>query len=124
MARWRLPAGFAGPGAQMFIGGLALAIVGVLRGERFDVAPSVASIGAVIYLLVFGSLVAFTAFSWLVAHARPAVASSYAYVNPGVAVLLGALLGHEAVGPELALALPLIILGVVLVVLSDRKKAR
>lgn len=50
------------------------------------------------YLVVFGSLVGFSAYSWLLAHSRPAVAMSYAYVNPVIAVLLGAALGGEHLG--------------------------
>jgi drug/metabolite transporter (DMT)-like permease len=50
------------------------------------------------YLVVFGSLVGFSAYSWLLANSRPAVAMSYAYVNPVIAVLLGAALGGEHLG--------------------------
>jgi len=93
--RLELPPGIASPGAQMFAGGLVLLLAGALRGEALG-SPPPDAIGALVYLIVFGSLLGFTAFTWLLKNARPAVASSYAYVNPPIAVLLGVLLGAEA----------------------------
>jgi drug/metabolite transporter (DMT)-like permease len=55
---------------------------------------------AVVYLCMFGSIVAFTAYVWLLQNVRPALAASYAYVNPVIAVLLGTLIGHEHFGPH------------------------
>jgi len=118
MPRVALPGGLAGPGAQMFVGGLALFAGALVRGESLAAPPSLESVLALLYLLVFGSLVAFTVFTWLVRNARPAVASSYAYVNPGIAVLLGVLLAGEPVGLELAVAGPLIVGSVMLIVLG------
>lgn len=78
--------------ANMLCGGLALAILGAARGEwaSFDpAAVSTKSLLAVAYLVVFGSLIAFSAYSWLVRAAPPALVATYAYVNPVVAVVLG-----------------------------------
>lgn len=85
-------------GMQMLCGGAMQLTVGSLRGEwqHFDPAGvSLRSLGAFAYLLVFGSLVAFTAYSWLTRVAPPSQVSTYAYVNPVVAVLLGWALANE-----------------------------
>jgi drug/metabolite transporter (DMT)-like permease len=84
--------------SQMLGGGAALAVVGLATHERFAAVPSARAIAAVVYLFVFGSLVGFTAYSYLLAHTRPAVATSYAYVNPVIAVLLGVLFAGEHFG--------------------------
>ncbi|MCC6622362.1 MAG: drug/metabolite exporter YedA [Deltaproteobacteria bacterium] len=122
MPRLALPAGLGGPGAQMLVGGLSLLVGALVRGESMTEAPSTESVLALLYLLVFGSLVAFTAFTWLVHHARPAVASSYAYVNPGIAVLLGVVLAGEPFGMELVVAGPLIVGSVMLIVLGRGRR--
>jgi drug/metabolite transporter (DMT)-like permease len=67
--------------------------------------------------------VAYTAYVYLLEHTRPAMATSYAYVNPAVAVLLGVTLGAETVTGEIFIALPLILAGVALVTLAQRWKA-
>jgi drug/metabolite transporter (DMT)-like permease len=81
-----------GTGMEMLAGGAILAVLGVARGELADVEParfSLASISALAYLIVFGSIVAFTAYIWLLRTARTSLVATYAYVNPVVAVLLG-----------------------------------
>ena len=114
--RVRGPGGLASTGLQMATGGLALVVVGFVRGERVpDAAPLDAWL-ALLYLIVFGSLVAFSAFAWLLRNTRPAVATSYAYVNPAIAVLIGALVGGEAIGATTLLASVLIVAAVALVV--------
>ncbi|MEZ4402993.1 MAG: drug/metabolite exporter YedA [Kofleriaceae bacterium] len=119
----RLPnaPGLAGPGAHMLAGGVALAVAAVARGEGLPAAPSVRSLAAWVYLLVIGSLVAFTAYAWLLRHARPAVATSYAFVNPVLAVLLGVALAGEPLTAATALAAPLVVIAVVLVVGRRRR---
>ena len=83
---------------EMAAGSLGLLAVGTVRGERLDVtAVSTASWVALGYLVVFGSLVAFTAYAWLLAVAPVSQVSTYAYVNPMVAVALGAVLRDEQV---------------------------
>lgn len=118
--RLDLPKGPMAVAAQMLGGGAVLALVSVGRGEHFAVWPSARSWGALAYLAVFGSLVAFSAYLYLLARVRPTVASSYAYVNPVVAMLLGAAFGGETVPPFAFLATPLILASVA-VVLRPRR---
>jgi drug/metabolite transporter (DMT)-like permease len=116
----RGPGGVAGSAMQMTTGGIALLLVALVRGERIPAnAPTDAWI-AVAYLMVFGSLVAFSAYGWLLRNARPAVATSYAYVNPAVAVVLGAIVGGEVLGLTTILATALIVAAVALVVMRPR----
>ena len=70
---------------------------------------------AIAYLTVFGSIVAFTAYNWLLRNVRPTLATSYAYVNPLVAVMLGWLLGGESIGVLTLAAAAVSIAGVVLI---------
>lgn len=114
----RLPAapGVMAAASQQIMGGVALAIVGFGRGERLPAVWTFDAIWSVAYLVVFGSFVAFTAYSWLLKNARPALATSYAFVNPPLAVLLGAALGAEQVDSATLAATPLIVAAVVLVV--------
>ena len=70
---------------------------------------------AVAYLAVFGSIVAFSAYVWLLGHVRPSLATSYAYVNPPIAVLLGAALLGERFGAQAIGAMAVILAGVVIV---------
>ena len=110
---------FLSTGMQMLCGGMCLLVVGILTGEwkTIDLAnASVRSWLAVLYLLVFGSLIAFTAYVWLLRATTPARASTYAYVNPVVAVFLGWLLAGEAVTTRMLLAMGVIIAAVVLII--------
>jgi drug/metabolite transporter (DMT)-like permease len=118
--RLDLPKGAMAVATQMLSGGAALTLVSVLRGEHFAAWPSARSWGALAYLAIFGSLVAFSAYLYLLARVRPTVASSYAYVNPVVAMTLGAVLGGERVPPLTFLATPLILASVA-VVLRPRR---
>ena len=113
-------------GAQMLTGGTALLILGLITGEpaRMDLAAaSLRSWGALAYLMLFGSIVAFSAYGWLVRNVRPTMVATYAYVNPVVAVLLGWLLASEPVTARTLVAAALI-LGAVILVSRDRGKAR
>ena len=102
---------------QMVGGSVALGLAGLGAGERFDPsAVTAVSIGALAYLVVFGSLVAFTAYSWLLGVAPVSQVATYAYVNPVVAVLLGALVAGEAVGPTTLVGGVVTVLAVALVV--------
>lgn len=109
-----LPAGLMGSAAEMLTGGVLLGALSLGLGERWA-EPSSASLWALAYLTVFGSLVAYSAYMYLVAHTRPALATSYAYVNPVVAVLLGVGLGGETLTGLGWGALAVILTGVVLV---------
>jgi drug/metabolite transporter (DMT)-like permease len=106
-------------GIPLLGGGVLLLIASTLFGEPgriaiSDVTPLAA--GALAYLIVFGSVVAFTAYSWLVEREGPSRALSFTYVNPLVAVLLGALFLHEPLTWRIALAAAAIIAAVLLIV--------
>ncbi|HVV84919.1 MAG TPA: drug/metabolite exporter YedA [Kofleriaceae bacterium] len=114
--------GFLAAGAQQLAGGLAMFAASAVRGERWPSAVSAPSAWALVYLIVFGSLVAFSAYAWLLRNTRPAVATSYAFVNPPLAVLLGALVGSEAIGTATLVGTPVIVAAVVLVVGKPRPR--
>ena len=117
-----LPNPFMTAAGQMLCGGVLLVLCGLLRGERPTTLPSVDGMLAVLYLCVFGSIVAFTAYVWLLRHVRPALAGSYAYVNPVIAVVLGAWLGNERFGHNDLLAMAVILSGVVVLTLARARK--
>lgn len=113
-----------GNGMQMLAGGAGLLLVGFLRGELPDLDPgavSGSSLLAILYLVVFGSLLAFSSYIWLLRNTTPAVASTYAYVNPVVALLLGWALAHEPLSFRTALA-AFIILTAVMLITTRRTK--
>jgi len=105
-------------GTQMLAGGVGLLILATFSGEwsRLDLASVTReSWLAWGYLIVFGSIVAFASYSWLLGHAPTPLVATYAYVNPLVAVLLGSLLAGEPVSPQFVFAAALIIGAVVLI---------
>lgn len=108
---------------QQVVGGVAMIAAGLLHGERWPSTMTFDAWWSLAYLIVFGSLVAFTAYAWLLRNARAAVATSYAFVNPPLAVLLGAALGAEAIHAQTLLATPVVIAAVVLVVGRPRPPA-
>lgn len=106
---------------QLLSAGLVMTVIGPLIGERItDPPPTVAWI-ALAYLAIMGSLVAFTAYIYLLKTVRPALSTSYAYVNPVVAVALGISLGREVITGPVFIALPLILTSVALVATSRRR---
>ena len=109
-----LPKGAMATAAEMLAGGAVMLVIGLARGERLSEAPSARSITAVALLVVFGSIVAFSAYGFLLRSTRPAIATSYAYVNPVVALALGILLGGEHAGPMTWAAEAIILAGVVI----------
>ncbi|PHV11301.1 drug/metabolite exporter YedA [Chitinimonas sp. BJB300] len=121
--RLNLPEGSMSPAIQMLAGGLVSLLLALLGGERFPSAPKPEAIAALAYLIVFGSIVAYSAFVWLLRHARPALASSGSYVNPMVALFLGWLLAGEAISWPLMAGMGIILLGVALIGLATRTKA-
>jgi drug/metabolite transporter (DMT)-like permease len=118
--RMPLPSGMMASAAQMFAGGLLVLVVGFVSGERVPAHPSMRALWAIIYLAIFGSLLGYTAYSYLLKNVRPALATSYAYVNPALAVLLGVWLANERIGVMGIAAMLVILAGVVLVVLGQR----
>jgi drug/metabolite transporter (DMT)-like permease len=102
---------------QMLVGGAALAVVAAASGELADVGrPSLESALAVAYLVVFGSILAFSTYAWLLRVARTSLVSTYAYMNPLVAVLLGWAVENEGVGLRTLGAGALILVAVALIV--------
>lgn len=118
-----LPSPFMTSAGQMLCGGFAMCLLGTGLGERFHGLPTAHAIGAFWYLVVLGSLAGFSAYIWLLHHVRPALATSYAYVNPAIAVVLGALLAHERFGLRELVAMAVILLGVVVISLGKTSKA-
>ncbi|MCT4541875.1 drug/metabolite exporter YedA [Pseudomonas aeruginosa] len=116
--RLDLPAPFMTAAGQMICGGVMLVALGLATGERPTSWPSMNGLLAVVYLCMFGSIVAFTAYVWLLHNVRPTLAGSYAYVNPVIAVLLGAWIGHERFGAHDLLAMGVILAGVVVLTLA------
>lgn len=105
--------------AQMFAGGVIALVVGVALGEvaTFDAnAVSLRSLLAWSYLTIFGSMLAYTVFQWLMSHVDPTAVASYTYVNPIVALGLGALFAGEQIGGRVVVATALLVPAVVLVV--------
>ena len=113
--RLDLPKGMMAAGAEMFSAGWVLVALSLLRGEQLPAVVPARAIWALAYLVVFGSLVAYTAYLFLLSRVPVTVASSYAYVNPVVALVLGAALGGERLPPALLVSLPLILTAVALV---------
>jgi hypothetical protein len=106
---------------QLLVGGSVMLALGPLRGERIPEIPPASAWFALGYLIVFGSIVAFTAYVYLLQTVRPSLATSYAYANPIVAVVLGVTLGSEVLTGPALIALPLILAGVGLVLLGSRQ---
>jgi drug/metabolite transporter (DMT)-like permease len=109
-------------GMEMLAGGAALLLAGTLLGELGQAnvgAFSPRSLLAVAYLIVFGSIVAFTAYTWLLANTSVAIVGTHAYVNPVVAVALGAILLSEPITPRTLIA-SVIIIGAVVAMVSGR----
>lgn len=116
--------GLLGTGMEMLAGGAILVVAGTITGELGRTHPaqfSVTSLLAVAYLVVFGSLVAFSAYTWLLRHAPVSTVATYAYVNPIVAVALGAFFLHEPITLRTIIASVLII-GAVIAMVSGRHK--
>ncbi|MDF2697301.1 MAG: Permease of the drug/metabolite transporter superfamily [Labilithrix sp.] len=110
-----VPPGPMASAAQMIVGGFVMIGIALLRGERPLGPPTASSVGALLYLVFFGSLLAFSAYGYLLRTTRPSIATSYAYVNPLVALALGALLGGEPFTGAKVVACLLTIGGVVIV---------
>jgi drug/metabolite transporter (DMT)-like permease len=112
-------------GSQMLAGGTLLIITSAMLGEfkAFDVrAVSSGAWLALVYLIVAGSIIAFTAYVWLIHHESPTKVGTYAYVNPVVAVLLGYFLGREALGARTVVGTLLVLVSVVVITTTPKKK--
>ncbi|WP_437314046.1 drug/metabolite exporter YedA [Sorangium sp. So ce385] len=110
-----LPAGSMAVAAEMLAGGAVMLGISALAGERLAAPPSARSLLALGYLTVFGSIVALSAYTFLLRSTRPAIATSYAYVNPIVAIALGILLGGERASATTWAAAAIVGAGVIIV---------
>jgi len=112
-------------GAQMLTGGVFLAIVAGALGEFRNFDPWAVSRGAwlaLLYLIVAGSIIGFTAYVWLIHHESPTKVGTYAYVNPIVAVLVGYFLGGEELTTRTILGTLLVLISVVVITTTPAKK--
>ena len=112
---------FLATGLEMLFGSAVLALAALASGEVAAFRPEAVTIDAVLatgYLTVVGSLLALTAFNWVIRHAPLPLVSTYAFVNPVIAVFLGAILLHETVGPVQLAAGAVIVVGVALIILA------
>ncbi|HWU76545.1 MAG TPA: drug/metabolite exporter YedA [Rhodanobacter sp.] len=116
--RQDMPSGPMNTAAQMLSASAALLLFGLIHGERLPSHPGMRATLALVYLAVFGSIVGFSAYLYVLKHARPALATSYAYVNPPVAVLLGILLAGEHLGSYDLAGMAVILLGVMVITLG------
>ena len=120
--RREMPPGPMNTAAQMVCGSFALLTFALLSGEHLPAHPSLRSTLAIAYLAVFGSIIAFSAYLYVLKRARPALSTSYAYVNPPVAVLFGVLLAGEHVGPYDLAGMAIILFGVAVITLAKRRR--
>jgi drug/metabolite transporter (DMT)-like permease len=105
-------------GMQMLAGSVSLLLVGLIRGEWSTFDPAAVSFNSLFglgYLVIFGSLVGFTAYSWLLKNARPSMVATYAYVNPVIAVLLGWLIAGESMTGQMLIGAGVVVGSVVLI---------
>ena len=116
-----LPSPFMSAAGQMITGGAMMLLAGWATGEAFDGMPTLKGTLSVLYLLTFGSIVGFTAYVWLLHHVRPTLAGSYAYINPAIAVMLGAWLANEHFTAHDLGAMVVILLGVVAITLGKSR---
>ncbi len=112
-------------GAQMLAGGVLLALVAAARGEWRGFHPTAVSAEAwwaLLYLIVAGSIVGFTAYVWLIHHESPTRVGTYAYVNPVVAVVIGYFLGGEPLGVRTLLGTAFVLVSVVMITTGQARK--
>jgi drug/metabolite transporter (DMT)-like permease len=107
-----MPQGLMASAIEMILAGVVSAPIGLLLGERITQMPSTSSLLAMGYLITFGSLIGFNAYIYVLGKVRPTLATSYAYVNPVVALFLGVAIGGEKLGANAIIALPIILMGV------------
>lgn len=110
----KMAAGGMGFASEMLIGGLFLVIISMLKGESMTGPVTVEALAAWAYLVIAGSLLAFTAYMYLLSKVSTGLAASYAYVNPVIAVALGVLFGGEHLSAKAMLAMAVILCSVVL----------
>ncbi|MDD3763298.1 MAG: EamA family transporter [Nevskiales bacterium] len=109
---------------QMLMTGLVMGGLGLARGEWQQWQPTASAMGALLYLVIFGSCLAYGAYFWLVHEVTPAQLGTYAYVNPAVAVLLGWWLLGESMHMPQILGTLVVLVGVLLVTVAGRRSSR
>lgn len=119
--RQDMPEPMMNTAAQMLTGGVALTLLALINGNGLPAAPTLRATLALAYLAVFGSIIGFSAYLYLLRTVRPALATSYAYVNPPVAVLFGALLANERVHALDIVGMAVILGGVAIITLARDK---
>jgi drug/metabolite transporter (DMT)-like permease len=122
MTHLDMPRGAMGNAAEMLAGGAMLLIIGALRGEQVVGAPTTGAVLALAYLITFGSLATLTAYSFLLKTVSPALATSYSFVNPVIALLLGVVLAGETLTGSALIALPVILVGVAFVLRGKTRR--
>jgi drug/metabolite transporter (DMT)-like permease len=122
--RLELPQGAAAFAAEMLIGGAVLMVLSALRQEPWPASVSAQAGWAWIYLVVAGSLVAFSAYMYLVSTVSQTLSASYVYVNPPVALAMGAWLGGEQIAPQTLGAVMLILVALAVLSLGTLRTAR
>jgi drug/metabolite transporter (DMT)-like permease len=110
--RIEVPGGPTGFGAEMLMGGIVCLAASIGFGEHPVRLPPPGALAAWLYLVVCGSLIAFSAYRYLVERVSPTLAATYAYVNPPVGLLVGWQLGNESFSPRLLLGLPIVLAAV------------
>ncbi len=115
-----LPSGLMAASVEMICGGSVFLLLSLFTGESLPASPSMRSVAALLYLMVFGALLGFSAYTYLINRVRPALATSYAYVNPVIAVTIGVLIAGEKVTAA-GFAAMLVIVAAVMMVIFGRK---
>jgi len=108
---------------EMLAGGVGMLVIALLRGEHAQLAVSAVSLrsaSSIAYLALFGSIIAFSAYKWLLNKTTPAAVGTYAFVNPVVAVVLGWAFAAEPLGPRTVIAMVVIVGAVVMITLRPR----
>jgi len=114
-------------GWQMYSGGFFLMVAGFASGEYDDLPGTAVMLQprvliSMAYLIVAASIIAYTAYVWIIAHDSPTRVSSYAYVNPVIAVIVGYFLGGEAIGPRTIVGTALVLVSVVVITTTRARK--
>jgi drug/metabolite transporter (DMT)-like permease len=116
-----LPEPIMSSATQMLCGSVMALVVGLAVGERMHGIPPLMPTLGMLYLVVAGSILGFTAYIWLLHHVRPALATSYAYVNPPLAMAFGAILGGERFDQHAIGAMVVILAGVLIITQSKAR---
>ena len=119
-----LPAPFMAAAGQMIAGSGWMLAAALVTGERMTAMPTLEATAALLWLVVAGSIFGFTAYIWLLHHVRPALATSYAYVNPPIAVLFGAVIAGEVFTTHDLGAMAVILAGVAIITVAKARRGR